>query len=107
MNMFKRGTLVAAVAALVPLGVVVANETASSESGAPTAPTAPSAILDDFSVSVPGVEELISGLTVVDVLPKVCGYERDYGKGKVRVAAATREESPKGLIPNRCRFCLA
>lgn len=82
MSALKRGTLVAALAALVPLGVVVANETTSS---GPVAPAASSAILDGSTGTAPGVDELIASLTVVDQLPKVSGYERDCTKDKACV----------------------
>ncbi|MDH6285034.1 HNH endonuclease family protein [Prescottella agglutinans] len=82
MSTLRRGTLVAALAALVPLGVVVANEATSR---APVTPAASSAILDGPATTAPDVDELIASLTIVDGLPKVPGYERDCTKGKACV----------------------
>ncbi|WQB72165.1 HNH endonuclease family protein (plasmid) [Prescottella equi] len=85
MSVFKRGTLIAAVAALVPLGVVVANETTSNGPSSAPVPAASSASLGDPATAAPDVEELIAQLTVVDELPKVPGYERDCTKDKACV----------------------
>lgn len=81
MRILTRGTLAAAVAALVSLGVVVANETTSNAPASAPVPAASSASLGDPTMDLPGVDELIVGLTVVDALPKVPGYERDCSKG--------------------------
>ncbi|MGO4203648.1 hypothetical protein AB4Z09_18225 [Rhodococcus sp. TAF43] len=66
MSTLKRGTLNAALAAPVPLGVVVANETTSTDTGAVPLPAAASVILDNPATPAPapGVDELIAGLTV-------------------------------------------
>lgn len=83
MNTPIRGVLAAAAAVLVPLGAFAVTEADSFRTAAASPVSAPASL--DPAVPVPGIDELIAGLTVVDKLPKVPGYERDCTKGKACV----------------------
>lgn len=79
MNRLTRGVLAAALAAAIPLAGVAVKEAMSGDTASAQAPSPAG---QDPATPAVSVEALIAGLTIVDALPKVPGYERDCTAGK-------------------------
>ncbi len=100
MKLVKVCAPVAAAAVLAVGGFMFSNQTRDAFAGAPTAANAsveqaaahtePS-LPSPENGTIPGFDELIGSLVVVDELPEISGYERDCGKGKAPLTELNAE----------------
>lgn len=112
MKLVKVCAPVAAAAVLAVGGFMFSNQTRDAFAGAPTAANAsveqaaahtePS-LPSPGNGTIPGFDELIGSLVVVDELPEISGYERDCGKGKGCVFGTAWTDKYEGaLARNGC-----